>query len=295
MAWLLCGGQWPLRAARRRRLGRGDALQPHQPAKRADRGHGHTGSGALLSGESSRANHADTLLVSLTQSHLSPFPKVWYYLAPGSGIWINVGKSLRTKTDRVRQPESPGCERAVTEGYDTFMLLPDNNDVADGLSRYGSAIEIVDCRGWRDHPHTAAIAFEGTCPPAEASPLRVGLRGPERPCRCDPTRSFLNCNNGDPPPEAVPFAYSGLQLSSSWANFSLTNAGEQEASETVQVRVVPPNETAAPGMRSLRAWTRVTLAPGASTDLAFQIARAKLPKEERLTLIFHSHSMALPV
>ena len=226
---------------------------------------------------------------------MSPFPKVWYYLAPGSGIWINVGKSLRTKTDRVRQPESPGCERAVAEGYDTFMLLPDNNGVADGLSRYGSAIEIVDCRGWRDHPHTAAIAFEGTCPPAEASPLRVGLRGPERPCRCDPTRSFLNCNNGDPPPEAVPFAYSGLQLSSSWANFSLTNAGEQEASETVQVRVVPPNETAAPGMRSLRAWTRVTLAPGASTDLAFQIARAKLPKEERLTLIFHSHSMALPV
>ena len=73
----------------------------------------------------------------------------WYWLAPGSGIWLHVGKAMRVRTAGVY---SPGCERAVEQGYDTILLSPSRAGVPPGFTRYGGAVEIVDCRGDPSEP-----------------------------------------------------------------------------------------------------------------------------------------------
>lgn len=65
----------------------------------------------------------------------------WYWLAPGSGIFLNLGRALRSPTVGV---SSPGCRHAVGRGYDTILITqPDDFgsgmvEAADGRVRYGT-------------------------------------------------------------------------------------------------------------------------------------------------------------
>jgi hypothetical protein len=45
--------------------------------------------------------------------------QMWYWLAKGSGIWINVGRPLRSRSAGER---SPGCAFALEEGFDSVLL-----------------------------------------------------------------------------------------------------------------------------------------------------------------------------
>ena len=117
--------------------------------------------------------------------------QVWFWLAMGSGIWWNTGRSLRG--------ENPGCGEARRRGFDSIQLLRSFN---------GYSYELVDCRG-AEAPG-ASRRWESACPPPHVE-LRAGA--PPRPyfapalaeglpaeaarrssaCLCDQSRYHLNC------------------------------------------------------------------------------------------------------
>ena len=112
----------------------------------------------------------------------------WYYHAPGSGIWLNIGRSLRMESAGVF---SPGCQQAVSRGYDTISLSPDNTKVPDGSTHYGGISEIVDCRALQRDPISIHLLWQSTCPPANASGLRAGIRAPLRECHCNNSFTYI--------------------------------------------------------------------------------------------------------
>ena len=80
--------------------------------------------------------------------------QVWFWAAPGSGVWLNVGRSLVARGDAAR----PGCREAHAQGYDTIQM-----PAAMG----GFSSELMDCRGAattivsrRETPRTAASRVE---------------------------------------------------------------------------------------------------------------------------------------
>jgi hypothetical protein len=136
--------------------------------------------------------------------------QLWFWVARGSGVWLNVGRSLvmtgppppsRTAATSVRGSLSlpaaptttnPTCREARARGYDTIQLL----------RSYGLTYELIDCRGvtrpdWN-------VTYEPACPPDHVQ-LRVGLPAPRdapalagaggtsAPCSCDHSYDFLNC------------------------------------------------------------------------------------------------------
>ena len=56
------------------------------------------------------ASDADTTTCTVGQ--------VWFWAAPGSGVWLNVGRSLVVRGDAAR----PGCREAHAQGYDTIQM-----------------------------------------------------------------------------------------------------------------------------------------------------------------------------
>ena len=119
----------------------------------------------------------------------------WYWHAPGSGIWLNVGRALRMPTVGI---VAPGCRKAVAEGFDTIILHGNATMATDSIT-YGSAVELVDCRAARAGA-SLGEEWTGSCPPPLASPLRMGLPNHDHgaiswscECRCDPSYSYTNC------------------------------------------------------------------------------------------------------
>jgi hypothetical protein len=147
--------------------------------------------------------------------------QVWFWYAPGSGIWWNTGNTLvynitKDITVDVTIAESTRscsaewnlntwwetrdeafkevtCKNAVDQGYDSMQLL---------ASFCGFSHELVDCRGAArdDVDDTWSIA----CPPphvplmrglpeARYAPSLVALSGPASSCQCSPHLSYLNC------------------------------------------------------------------------------------------------------
>ena len=119
--------------------------------------------------------------------------QVWFWLACGSGIWLNTGKTL---VQRGPPPaaEYPSCWEARRRGYDTIQL---------SRSFGGFVFELLDCRG-ADLP-SSRERWEEACPPPHVE-LRAGLPAgryapafsgaaiaQEGPCRCDATKQWLNC------------------------------------------------------------------------------------------------------
>ena len=129
--------------------------------------------------------------------------QIWFWLAEGSGIWWNTGKSKRALTTGEASalwyalPLRP-CTMLREEGYDSIQHLGFEN---------GFSFELIDCRG-ADLP-TFDVSVDVACPPPHVE-LRAGVPPrasrwapaldalPEEaegtvPCRCDPSSYHLNC------------------------------------------------------------------------------------------------------
>ena len=127
--------------------------------------------------------------------------QLWMWLAPGSGIWYNVGRSLRALGSHAFQrlwrslPDRP-CTIARKRGYDSIQLSAFDNHFS---------VELLDCRGaelpdanrsWHSAcppPHVPLVT--GAIPPRRYAPalLAVNSSHMPRPCACVHEYDFLNC------------------------------------------------------------------------------------------------------
>ena len=119
--------------------------------------------------------------------------QLWFWLAIGSGIWLDVGRSLRVLNIK---ESLDGCHAARAAGYDTIQLMQ---------SMRGLTFEIVECRAMGLRGDTDV--WEDACPPRHVK-LRSGLPEPRYSpgltlpsgqlesfqCNCDNAVDHLNCD-----------------------------------------------------------------------------------------------------
>jgi len=125
--------------------------------------------------------------------------QVWFWLASGSGIWWNTGKTLVINVPK--QGSGGGCAAAHKQGYDSIQVTRRGPTPTHPYS-----YEIVDCR--LQGSAEAHMTWASACPPpgvtlrsgmpAEAerfAPALEGkqLRAQKAACHCDPQYSYLNC------------------------------------------------------------------------------------------------------
>ena len=115
--------------------------------------------------------------------------QLWFRVARGSGVWLNVGRSQRHSG----RSNNPSCAQARADGYDTIQLT----------TGYGSAYDLIDCRG-ANRPD-ANITYEAACPPPfinliAGAPLPRDAPGLVRVtddvrlrCRCDRALDAVTC------------------------------------------------------------------------------------------------------
>lgn len=132
-------------------------------------------------------------------------PKVpygcWFYVSRGSGVFVNVKKTLfipnrelapdilRVSNDSIqRENDRDFCWYAMAMGYDSFQMV----------QRVGGTenIELAICTG-----RCGTIPLTSSCPPL---PLRTGNNA-SLPCKCDPSRSLINCGGDVSPRDACSF------------------------------------------------------------------------------------------
>lgn len=141
-------------------------------------------------------SHSDTTTCTVGQ--------LWMWLAPGSGVWYNLGRSQKAITTGEASglwwslPTRP-CTMARQQGYDSIQLIEFEN---------GFSFEILDCRG-ADRADFD-VSWDVGCPPPHVE-LRSGI--PPRasrwaphlnavpvsaegtvPCACDPNATHINCD-----------------------------------------------------------------------------------------------------
>ena len=126
--------------------------------------------------------------------------QLWMWLAPGSGIWYNVGRTLdwrgSQRFQRLWALHKRPCLEAQRRGYDSIQF-----DAWDGQFTR----EIVDCRG-ASLPN-ANVSWHSACTPSHVKLLagtpprdryapaleKLTFSGESRACSCDDFFSFLNC------------------------------------------------------------------------------------------------------
>ena len=115
----------------------------------------------------------------------------WMYSAPGSGIWYNIGRALRRNT---AGRSSPGCKFAIDNGYDSYILSPNNHKLPPGESYYAGLVEIVDCKGAKQDQKNLDRVWEHGCPPPRGESQFKQLHdGLFKPCECNRSQNYLNC------------------------------------------------------------------------------------------------------
>lgn len=160
------------------------------------------------------------------QADRSTIGQVWFWLAPGSGIWWNTGKTLVVNTSVAISQDSTSlsstsctspttlnswwetrdkkfkwatCKKAREMGYDSMQLTN---------SFCGFSWEMVDCRGAdrsdADETWTAAcppphVRLLRGLPAPRVAPALVDARGPSSACICSSDHSHINCDaNAEP-------------------------------------------------------------------------------------------------
>ena len=118
---------------------------------------------------------------------------VWFYPMKGSGVQVNVGRSLRanTREDVSRalglpcEDDAPFCDHAPSDKLWCHLALFHGYDSIQMARAHLTEVpEIVICNG------TGAAAVTDTCPPVA---LRAAAGGA---CRCDESQPGLNCGAG---------------------------------------------------------------------------------------------------
>ena len=141
----------------------------------------------------------------------------WFFIASGSGVWVNIGRSLRFPSraaawrmlgNKLRVPASQRladsacrdylwCSAALQLGADSIQVRVDGHATCANL-RYVShrskldreMSELVICSG-----RCSDVPVCGVCPPV---PLRTGVLSdstgiPSDPCTCSENVPILNC------------------------------------------------------------------------------------------------------
>ncbi|KAG8457568.1 hypothetical protein KFE25_003722 [Diacronema lutheri] len=131
----------------------------------------------------------------------------WFFVAKGTGVWVNVGRSLRVDSrdqlaprlgtrppvDDAHTPrigsfllgeDTHWCTRALQLGYDSIQVAGALGGTTAG---FVGRSELVVCAGACGTHRDLC----GACPPPSVE-LRTGVRA-ERPCACDPLLPILNC------------------------------------------------------------------------------------------------------
>jgi len=154
----------------------------------------------------------------------STIGQVWFWFAPGSGIWWNTGRTL-VVSDSIVSPDLDGalspracttlemenswwqtrdqafvnvtCADAVRRGYDSMQLTS---------SFCGFSWELIDCRGHTRYD--AQQTWSAACPPPHVrlmrglplprlAPALEGTSGPASGCLCATNHDFVNCDAND--------------------------------------------------------------------------------------------------
>lgn len=143
-------------------------------------------------------------------------PFSWYYHAPGSGIWLNTGRTLclaegqrdgRWYKADAWPPQVANGSTLASRGFHTGLLGIDARlsprrgaqrgagfDTLQRNGPFGNMLEIVDVR-----PEAVQRCGKAGCTCTGA--LRAGWRA-SRPCRCDATSDVLNCDAAPAPRES---------------------------------------------------------------------------------------------
>ena len=137
----------------------------------------------------------------VNERDLTAVGQVWMWLAMGSGVWWNTGRSLVVNGPQRWGDFYASCWEAARQGFDTIQLKS---------SFGGFSYELIDCRGVgrQDEWQTWVEA----CPPPHVQ-LRAGVPAErryapffldsdavvadstaERLCRCDRGRNYINCD-----------------------------------------------------------------------------------------------------
>ena len=134
----------------------------------------------------------------------------WFWVAPGSGVWLNVGRSLRMPSRHALDHLVVGVKNALTRfdanwidqrwcgwararGYDSVQVGVEMDHLSPRVryTKHASgavrdSAELVVCGGGCAMQHVRSA-----CPPI---PLRTGLRA-QLPCLCDSRHAMINCGN----------------------------------------------------------------------------------------------------
>ena len=113
-------------------------------------------------------------------AHMALENQFWYYHAPGSGIFLNVGKLLWKVTYSYNYLS---CYQARQRGYETIVYQPYQKK-GPSVTR-GNLIEIVDCRG------NSTLEWLGSCPSKYQLKYLCTDKGDK--CNCNNKLSYLTC------------------------------------------------------------------------------------------------------
>jgi len=119
--------------------------------------------------------------------------QVWFWAAPGSGVWWNTGRSKRLLGSSYLY-RRPTCREVRLQGFDSMQFSPFFPKMT---------LELVDCRG--AHRSDALSRWESACPPGHID-LRAGTPRPRyapalhdevartwRRCECDNAAAHISC------------------------------------------------------------------------------------------------------
>jgi hypothetical protein len=107
------------------------------------------------------------------------FNSTWYYVVKGSGVWLNVGRTVAMAIGMRKKLQRMQVAEARSDGYDTLQYP---NSWSMGMH------EIVDLRPAARQEERGV----STCGSAE---LRTGWRH-QLPCHCDDGAELINCAGG---------------------------------------------------------------------------------------------------
>ena len=120
----------------------------------------------------------------------------WFFLARGSGVFVNIGRSLRRGTRQevtslllgrrdLDDADDEWCDAAVRRGYDSVLVGTEGAGYTTHESELTrDAAELVVCSG--------ACAREWSLDACSPLELRSGSRA-QLPCHCDNRSAVLNC------------------------------------------------------------------------------------------------------
>ena len=131
-----------------------------------------------------------------SKSGAPPFYGCWFWPLTGSGLWVNIGRTLTVATPRDAGPEVRHdlqfANATVERGFDSMQVMYGQRNLGGIKQRYhmltgGPTMELILASG---RCYSAAPLEKNACAPV---PLRAGLRA-EQPCECsEEAAPFINC------------------------------------------------------------------------------------------------------